>query len=326
MLKLATITHDDHYVEECFEPVLLRPVYESFNPAEAVRKVREAYGRSAQLAILLGLYCYCRREPRGARPRELRSFLSDLGIRLRDNYLRAELSYLHRKRVIVKRDGRYKIRDDLGFEDLERLVDVSRSRAGRRRWLNFSKARDWRPKHSLDPKELLQKYNISNLREHIKSLITKNELRALATLIYLAGGLRPSDRIVEIGYRDDSFYMVIYEHKLNRYRLVCEEYDELWRDLLRDEEIRKWLVELIKRRSEWILQWLQRRRYRWRISRDEWNLIASNVRGKEKKNARRIYLAYQLLGGQAVILTLENNKPLVLGVHLDPNNDEYYVR
>ena len=81
-----------------------------------------------------------------------------------------------------------------------------------------------------------------------------------------------------------------------------------------------------RRHNEWLLQWLQKREYKWRISRDEWDLMASSIKRKKKKIARRIYLAYQPLNGQATILTLKSNKPLVVGIHLDNSNDEYYVR
>jgi len=245
---------------------------------------------------------------------------------MKDNYLRAELSYLVKKGLVERIAGRYKIKRDLRLKDLERLVDIGRSRAGKKRWRTPSRIKNWKPKHSINVVELMQKYNRYNLIGHIKALIRKDELRALATLIYFGGGLRPSDRVVELGFKEGSFYAIVYETKLSRFRLICEEYDELWRELLKDEEIREWLLELIRRHNEWLLQWLQKREYKWRISRDEWDLMASSIKRKKKKIARRIYLAYQPLNGQATILTLKSNKPLVVGIHLDNSNDEYYVR
>ena len=93
----------------------------------------------------------------------------------------------------------------------------------------------------------------------------QNELRALATLIYFGGGLRLNDKLNELGFKENGFYAIIYETKLNRFRLICEEYDELWRELLRDEEIRQWLLEMIKRRCEEPFQWPWKREYRWRV-------------------------------------------------------------
>ena len=75
-----------------------------------------------------------------------------------------------RKGLVIKQAGRYRPRDDIRIKDIEELVDLGRARACRIRW-EKPKCRDWRPKHSSDPEELLKKYSIHNLREHVKSLI-----------------------------------------------------------------------------------------------------------------------------------------------------------
>ena len=88
-------------------------------------------------------------------------------------------------------------------------------------------------------------------------------MKAVAKLFYLAGELRPSDIVEDVGYTEGSFYILVYEHKLDRYRLVCEEFDELWRELLKDEEIRRWLLEIVKRYGE---ELSDRKGYRWRLN------------------------------------------------------------
>lgn len=287
--------------------------------------VQQAYARSPQLGILVALYHYSKMDPRGARPRDLHGFLSKLGIPIRDNYLRAELSYLAKKGLVVKKGERYRIREDLRLEDLERLVDIKRSRAGREKWFGSPRVEDWRPKHSIEVAKLIQVYNLHNLISHIKALIKKNEPKVLATLLYFGEGLRPSDKVVELGFKESSFYAVVYEPKLDRYRLVCEECDRLWCELLKDEEIRQWLLEMTKRYSNEWLQWPWEQKYRWKVPRDEWDLIASRIRKSTKRIARRVYLAYQYPSGRATVLALKNGRPLIAGMHLDSSNDLYYI-
>jgi len=150
-----------------------------------------------------------------------------------------------------------------------------------------------------------------------------DDIRALATLVALGGGLRSNDQLVELGYRDRSFYMLIYEPKLDRYRMVCEEHDILWRELLKDEEVRRWFLEMIKLHDKELwLPW--KHEFKWKISRDEWSFIASNVGRKVRKTSRRIYLAYQMVG-QALVLGKYRGKLLILGIHIDRSNDEYYI-
>jgi len=324
---LLTRERTVHSYVDISEELQLSPLFlrsRAVDLSKARNVVRDAYTRSHQLGIIKALYYYCRINPRGARPRDLLSFLNKLGIEVRDNYLRAELSYLGRKGVIVKEGERYRIRENFKLEDLEKLVDIGRSRAGRKRWFNSSRLKDWRPKHSINAAKLIQAYNLYNLVSHIKTLIEKNGLEALATLLYLGGGLRPSDRVIELGYKEGSFYAIVYETKLNRFRLICEEYDRLWHELLREEEVRQWLLEVIRRHDEEPLQWPWKQEYKWRVSREEWDLIASSIRRKKKRVARRVYLAYQALG-QALVLGNYRGKCMVVGVHLDPSNDDYYI-
>lgn len=320
LLKQRTIYGDYGILEE-YKPILLVP-YPRFNLSQIKERIEEAHNKSSQLAILLGLYYYCKRNPKGAKPKDLHDFLNRLGISIKDNYLRAELSYLLRKGLVIRQAGRYKVREDIKLSDIELMIDLRRVKAGRARWVEPKHWRDWIPKHSLDPKELLQKYNVHNLREHIKALIRKDEVKALAALIVLGGGLRPSDRLVEVGYRDGKFYAIVYEPKCSRYRLICEEYDELWHELLKDEEVRRWLLELVRRHGEGLYG---EREYRWRLSDADWMRLSLCLKKKEKRLARRIYLAHQPLGGQAAILSLKDSKPIIIGMHLDISSDEYYI-
>ena len=297
------------------EPVLLVPV--KLEPSEFSKgSIQGAFRRSPQLSILLGLYFYCKRNPKGARPRDLHRFFVRLGVGMRDNYLRAELSYLKRKGAIVKEAGRYRVRSDLRLDDLMKLVDTERSRAGKARWINSKCSKDWRPKHSLRAGELLQRYNAYNLRERIKALISRGEdMKALALLVCMGGGLRPSDRIIELGYREGSFYAIVYESKCDRFRLICEEFDDLWRELLREEEIRRWLLEILNRHKRRI----------WRLTNEDWLKISSSISKSKKKVGRRVYLCYQMLGGQAYLLAVRDERPLIIGIHANPLNDEYYI-
>ncbi|RLE91197.1 MAG: hypothetical protein DRN04_13395 [Thermoprotei archaeon] len=279
------------FVDASIKPTILVPVGPKLIVSKVWERVKEAYSISPQLAVLSGLYHYCRVRPEGARPRDLYKFLSQLGVDIKENTLRAELSYLVRKGIVVKKGGRYRVRDDIDLDDLERTVDINRSRAGREKWLNPSRSGNWRPKHSVEATKLIQIYNIHNLVSHIKALMKQNELRALAILIYFGGGLRLNDKLNELGFKENGFYAIIYETKLNRFRLICGEYDELWRELLKDEEIREWLLKLIKRHNEWLLQCLRKREYKWRISRDEWNLMASSVKRREKEYCKENILS-----------------------------------
>jgi len=260
--ELASPSYVDDPEELRLSPLPLRSRATDLSRARDV--IQDAYTRSPQLGIITALYYYSRINPRGARPRDLLSFLSKLGIEVRDNYLRAELTYLCKKGVVVKKGGRYRVRDDIDLDNLERMVDINRSRAGRERWLNLSRSENWRPKRSVEATKLMQVYNIHNLVSHIKALMKQNELRALAILIYFGGGLRLNDKLNELGFKENGFYAIIYEAKLNRFRLICEEYDELWRELLKDEEIRRWLLEMIKRHCEepFQFQWPWKREYR----------------------------------------------------------------
>ncbi|MCD6340895.1 MAG: hypothetical protein J7L51_02970 [Desulfurococcales archaeon] len=300
------------------EPVLLVPAESrDLNLSRAREWIVEAFEKSTQLGVAIALYLYCRRFMRGARPKDLYEFLRRMGVSIRDSVLRAELRYLARKGLVWREGGRYRVREDIRLKDIEALIDLGRAKAGRTRWED-PKRRDWRPKHSLDPEELLKKYNIHNLREHIKSLIRRDERRALATLIVLGGGLRPSDYPTEIGFRQNEFYAVVYEPKCDRYRLVTEEHDVLWRELLRDEEIRDWLARL--------LSGTNRRRYR--SDDDLMELWATCTDKKLKPKARRIYLAYQNLyygSAQARVLTTLNGKQVIAGLHLDPSSDLFYI-
>ena len=106
--------------------------------------------------------------------------------------------------------------------------------------------------------------------------------------------------------------------------MITEEYDVLWKELLRDEEIKQWLLEMVKRRDEEWLQWPWKQEYKWRISREKWDLIASSIRKEKKRVARRIYLAYQVLG-QAFVLGSHRGKCMVVGAHIDPSSDDYYI-
>ena len=103
--------------EVLVEPVLLIPA--KLRETNLLKeRIEEAFRKSPQLGVLLGLYFYCKRNPKGARPKDLNQFLVRLGINMRNNYLRAELSYLKRKGAIVKEAGRYRVRSDLKLEDL----------------------------------------------------------------------------------------------------------------------------------------------------------------------------------------------------------------
>ena len=239
--------------------------------------------------------------PQGARPKDLHRFLNKPGIPIRDNYLRAELNYLAKKGIVIKRGRRYRIRDDIKLKDIESLVDLNRAWAGKAKWGKIKSDRNWKPKHSVNVYELLRKNNNHNLRKYIKSLIRKNELRALATLIALGGGLRPSDYPIEIGCKYGRFYAIIYEPKCDRYRLITEEHDVLWRELLKDEEIRDWLARLLNNISS--------KHHR---SDDDWmKLWAAYIDKKLRSKARRIYSAYQSLyygSAQARVLTTLNGK------------------
>ena len=301
--------------EVLVEPVLLIPA--KLRETDLLKeRIEEAFRKSPQLGILLGLYFYCKRNPKGARPKDLHQFLVRLGINVRDNCLRAELSYLKRKGAIVKEAGRYRVRSDLRLEGLVKLVDTERSKAGKARWINSKCSKDWRPKHSLRAGELLQRYNAYNLRERIKALIRRGEdMKALALLVCMGGGLRPSDRIIELGYREGSFYAIVYEGKCDRYRLICEVFDDLWRELLREEEIRRWLLEILNRHKRRI----------WRLTNEDWLKISSSISKSKKKVGRRVYLCYQMLGGQAYLLAVRDERPLIIGIHANPLNDEYYI-
>jgi len=304
--------------EDVIRPILLVPAYAKLDNSRARERIADAYAKSPQLGIITALYYYCRRYGQGARPKELRRFLSNLGIQVKDNYLRAELSYLVRKGVVEKVNGRYRLREGIKVKDIESLIDFGRSVAGRIRWIE-PRHRDWRPKYSESISELTQKYNIYNLREHIKALIREDERRALSTLIALGGGLRPSDRVEEIGLKGGSFYMIVYEPKLGRYRLICEEYDVLWRKLLEDREIREWLARLIEE-----LRSIKEKSWR----NDAWmKLWAAYVDRNLRRKARRIYLAYQSMCGltQAFFISKINKMQLVVGPHIDVGNDEYYI-
>jgi len=306
--------------EVSVEPVLLVPAESrDLNLSRAREWIVEAFEKSTQLGVATALYLYSRKFMQGARPKDLYEFLRRIGVSISDSVLRAELSYLTRKGSVRREGGRYRVREDIRLKDIELLVDLGRAQAGRDRWRKPKHRRDWRPKYSLDPKKVLQKYNIHNLREHIKSLIRRDERRALATLIVLGGGLRPSDYPTEIGFRQNEFYAVVYEPKCDRYRLVTEEHDVLWRELLRDEEIRDWLARL--------LSGTNRRRYR--SDDDDWmELWATCTDKKLKPKARRIYLAYQNLyygSAQARVLTTLNGKQVLAGLHLDSSNDLYYI-
>ncbi len=271
------------FVDASIKPTILVPVRFRSIVSKVWERIKEVFSISPQLAVLSGLYHYCRVKPEGARPRDLYKFLSRLGVDIKENTLRAELSYLVRKGMVEKTARRYRIRENITLSGIEALVDLGRAKAGRVRW-EEPKHRDRRPKYSLDPRELLQKYNIHNLRENVKSLIRENEIKALATLIALGGGLRPNDRLIELGYKDE-FYAVIYEPKCDRYRLICEENDVLWRELLKDEEIKKWFLEVIKRHDEEWLKWSYKQEYKWRVSKGDWSLIASNIR--QRRNGIR---------------------------------------
>jgi len=173
--------------------------------------------------------------------------------------------------------------------------------------------------------ELLQRYNAYNLRERIKALIRRGEdMKALALLVRMGGGLRPSDRIMELGYRGGTFYVVVYEAKCDRYRLICEEFDELWRELLREEELRRWLLELVEKHGERLLQ-QPFEGCVWRLTDEDWMKISSSLSKSEKRIAKRVYLCYQMPDGQALVLTMKNGHPLIVGVHIDPLNDGYYI-
>jgi len=309
--------------------VVLRPptlVARGLNLEVVRRDISRAFNMSTQLGVLKAIYYFYYMHHRGAKPKELMGFIKNLGIEIRSNVVRAKLSYLHRKGLVVKRGHRYIPREDFDINDLEKLIDIARAKAGRIRWIANHAKKNWRPKHSVSSSELLRKHDVHNIKEHIKALIAEGkDLKALATLIYFGGGLRPSDRIVELGFKEGSFYAIIYEPKLKRYRLVYEEYDRLWRELLKDEEMRQWLLEMIKRHDEVRLQWPWKQEYRWRISENEWCIMASSIKKKEKRIARRVYLCYQIPNGQAYTLLVKNGKPLVIGVHSDPLNDGYYI-
>ena len=322
MQLLQSRENHAHFEENSIKPMVLVPA-QSIDLSRVREELREAFRKSTQLGILLGLYLYYERYLRGARPKELRDFLEELGIKVKENVVRAELSYLLRKGLVTKQAGRYRVRNGIKLRDLELFVDLGRAKAGKSRWRE-PKYGDQKPRHSLDPDKLMKKYNMHNIREHVKSLIREDEDKALATLLIMGCGLRPSDHPIEVRYDHGEFYVLIYEPKLQRYRLVTEHHDRLWSELLKDEEIRQWLLEIIKKRSERVFQEYWMREHVLRISEFEWRSVASRVRRSTKRVARRIYLAYQL-SGQAVVLGLMKGKPLVVGVHEDCENDSYYI-
>jgi len=328
----SSVIHDlvdvDEYSEFVDNIVVLRPLTKTRNlDIEIVREeILRGFNASTQLGVLKALYYFYYLHRRGARPKELTVFINRLSIGVKSNVVRAKLSYLHRKGLILKRGNRYIPREDLDLDDLEKLVDLGRAKAGRLKWLTHSTRKYLVPRYAEDSTVLSEEYNIDKLRKHILRYIAEGKYRnALAYLLFYGGGLRPSDIVEEMGYKE-GFYAIVYEAKVNRYRLVCEEYDTLWRELLKSEELRQWLLEMIKRHDEERFQRPWKQECRWRISENEWSIMASSIKKKEKRIARRVYLCHQIPNGQAYTLLVKNGKPLVIGVHSDPSNDGYYIR
>ncbi|MHC1628069.1 MAG: hypothetical protein ACXQTI_04470, partial [Candidatus Nezhaarchaeales archaeon] len=310
--------------------VVLRPltlVARDIDLEVVIRDVSRAFDASAQLGVLKSLYYFYHIHYRGARPKELSDFINRLGVRVKSNVVRSKLLYLHRKYLVLKKGYRYLPRRDLDLDDLEKFVDLSRARAGRCRWSAFAShpKKDWRPRYAEDANALLKEFNVEKLKKHILRCIEEGRHeRALARLLFYGGGLRSSDRVIELRY-DEGFHAIVYEAKVKRLRLVHEEHDRLWHELLRDDEIRRWLLEAIMRHDEGQPQHLWRQEHRWRLSDDDWMRISLFLNRKEKRLGRRVYLAYQHLGGQAYTLSVRNGEALVIGVHVDLANDDYYV-
>jgi len=114
--------------------------------------------------------------------------------------------------------------------------------------------------------EIKRKYNATNMARHIeKHIRSGRRIEALAELIILCSGIRPSDVIEDVSVVNGEVWLIIYEKKTRRIRYVVLLRSRLLRMLM----ARSRLIELMimdflkiiqlagyrKRLSEW-LKWL----------------------------------------------------------------------
>jgi len=319
------------------------------------RRVRLAvkYAERSTQAFVIAYWHFIRRR----RPivlSQLYAFARARGVKISYASLKYSLHYMREKGLLVRRGrGVYDLAEglkDWDFKSIIKLLDLRRARAGRSSARRPRSGRGGRRagKHAVSISEIRKKYNVVNIARHIeRHLKDGRELEALAELIILCSGIRPSDLIEDISItRDGEVWLIVFERKTGRVRYVrflgftlmrlLRQRSELIDALIREFLERLLLAELERRRL------LERRMLVWLMQL----LLVINTRRKAVfdlcglDDARRIYLAYEgsgraryLFGGERreiergrILNILEDDvERAVIGVHLYVDNDDYYI-
>jgi len=169
------------------------------------------------------------------------------------------LKYMERKGLVERtKEGKYKLK--LNFRESVKSIDFARVRA---RYTKSpkkpTKKRDQRGKYAVSPKELMIKYNPTNIARHIRAHIKQGEyINAICELIYLGGGLRPSDIIKEVIIMPSGeIVVIVYEKKTRRIRIVerfsCPLFIKLIK-LLKEMEVYQQLLRVLKEQGREIIK------------------------------------------------------------------------
>mgnify|MGYP005636463729 CR=1 FL=1 len=318
---------------------------------ENIKRTIRYAERSTQAFVVAYWYFVRRRRPIVLS--QLYAFARARGVKISYASLKYSLHYMREKGLLVRRGrGVYDLAGDLkewSFSSIIGLLDMKRAKAGKasspivRSKSNKSKGLR---KHAVRVADLMKKYNTTNIARHIeKHLKNGRRVEALAELIILCSGVRPSDVIEDISVVNGEVWLVIYERKTQRIRYVKFLGSVLMQLLLQRSEMIRMLVNefleklFLAKRGRKILDWLR------------WLLLIINMRRKtifdlcRLEDARRIYLTYEedgkaryLVGekrreiekGRILNSSGENiveniTKRAIVGVHLDDDNDDYYI-
>jgi len=318
--------------------------------SEVARELRRAYSVSAQLAVLKALKHFYMLYHRGAAPMDILRFLRKHGVDAREGSVRSALSRLAQKGLVIRRMHLYFPRMDV---DPESVVDLSRARAAKSKYLNVGAASGSPEEEEVGKEEYRYAKSVDELTSFGERLVKKIEHlirdgereKALGYILYFGAGLRPSgDKVLGIGLgNDNQVYVVIYESKLKRLRLVSGEegfmhelmkYQLIYnfiRDIIEDSDAGDVVFELddfeisssVLGRS---LRKILGKRITWFWIDDVlWRELIYAVR--YKRLARSVWLSYaDDFDVQLRVLGEVQGLPVVRGMFSNVKNAKFYVR